>query len=371
MTAPRRIRRTAAGLVGLALGAAALVSPAAPAGAAPTDSDTLVFVDVDTTSVFVRNGQITSAKYITPWDALLEGDFSAAPGTDLFLHAGGSLDPDGIVHVTPTGTTTTSSFRPEAVSGYYPQAFVGDFDANGLDDIFWYAAGGAWPDSIWLFQPDGSHQTVATNVSGQYVPVVLDADGDGDDDVVWYGYGTDPDSMWIFGAGATVTKRSLKVDGRYDPVVGHFGGVPDDGDQEQLLWYAPRGADAVWTFTASGKVSRALPDEDGARPVVGDIAGNGRDAVYWYRPGSATDTTTGFVAGGAPLQVPVPQVTGTYDPVVGDFDGDGHDDIAWTRDGKASIWHADPTIVTYRQSYVDTGREVTIPAVAHPTVNVD
>lgn len=366
----RTSTRLAAAIAGLALGATLVATGPAPVAAAPTDSDTLVFLTIDGPAALARNGQVTSVEAIPAIDAVLEGDFSAAPGTDVFIHGSGS-SPDGILHIAPSGTGATSSFRPEVLNGSYPQAVVGDFDGNGLDDIFWYGAGKARPDSIWLFQPDGSHETVWTSVTGQFLPFVLDADGDGYDDIVWYGYGEDFDSMWMFGPDATHTTRSLRVDGRYETLVGHFGGVPDDGPQEQVLWYSSRGADAVWTFTETGRVSRTPPNEDGAIAVVGDIAGNGRDAVYWYRPGSATDTTTGFTDGGAPLQVPVPQVVGTYQPVVGDFDGDDHDDIAWTRQGRATIWHADPTIVTYRQSTVDSRLRVSWPAVAPTTVNVD
>jgi hypothetical protein len=368
-------RKLAAAIAGLAVTASGLAASPSPVAAAPEDSDTLVFVPwacCDT--AFVRNGTVSSAEYVPALDAVLEGDFSAAPGTDVFLHTYGG-GPDGIIHVTPTGTGATSSFRPEVVNGYYPQAFVGDFDGNGLDDIFWYGSGPAAPDSIWLFQPDGSHETVWLSVTGFYLPFVLDSNGDGHDDVVWYGYGSDPDSMWLFGPDAGHTKRSVQVNGRYQPLVGHFGGVPDDGDQEQVIWYDNIGPDFVWTFTATGRTSRTLPNEDDAQPIVGDIAGNiasnDRDAVYWYRPGAATDAATVFGDGGGPIQVDVPQVRGTYLPVVGDFDGDGHDDIAWTRSGVAIIWHADPTILTYRQTAVDTGHPQTYPAVAHPTVNVD
>ena len=68
--------------------------------------------------------------------------------------------------------------------------------------------------------------------------------------------------------------------------------------------------------------------------------------------------------------MPVPQVRGTYVPEVGDFDGDGHDDIAWTREGDATIWHSDPTVLNYRQTAVSTAATQSVPAVAHPTVNV-
>ncbi len=367
-------RRATAALAGLALGATTLlaVPPPAPAQVEPdpTASDTLVFVGLDGPSAFYRNHSTATVPLVPPRDAVLEGDFSAAPGTDLFLHGAGSAQ-DSIVHVAPTGTGTTVTVRTETVGGSYPQAFVGDFDGNGLDDIFWYGGGKAAPDSIWLFQPDGSHTTVWTNVTGHFLPVVLDADGDGDDDVIWYGYGKAYDSMWLFGPGATVTKRSVRIDGGYEPLVGRFGGVPDDGPQEQVLWYAHLGPDSVWTFTATGKVSRPLPNEDGAIPVVGDFAANHRDAVFWYRPGSGRETSTGFVDGGAPIQIDMPQVTGDYEPVVADFDGNGNEDIAWTWSGKAIIWTSNPSLLQHGELHVDTGRNPSIAAVTRPTTNVD
>ena len=141
MSSTRRGRKLAATIAGLAVVATGLTASPAPAAAEPEDSDTLVFVTFNgQDTAFVRNGVVSEADHIPVIDAVLEGDFSAAPGTDIFLHTTGGA-PDGIIHVTPTGTSATSSFRPEVVNGYYPQAFVGDFDGNGLDDIFWYASG--------------------------------------------------------------------------------------------------------------------------------------------------------------------------------------------------------------------------------------
>ncbi|QXC60036.1 hypothetical protein KSP35_16935 [Aquihabitans sp. G128] len=76
-------------------------------------------------------------------------------------------------------------------------------------------------------------------------------------------------------------------------------------------------------------------------PLVGDFDGDGRDDVFFYRPGAAGErikfgTTTGFENDfGADLSV-----SGTFTPLVGDYDGNGVTDVFWYAPGKAAdyLW---------------------------------
>lgn len=331
-------------LSGLALGASALMATPAPVAAAPADSDTLVFVPAGgNTFGLVRNGVVTYRTHLDEdrfgWS--FEGDFTSAPGTDVFVY--GSLDqPDGIVSVVPDGTSATTSFIPKTVNGDYGPV-VGDFDGNGLDDIIWYQAGGAGSDSLWLFGGDGSHVKRSLTITNLYEWVVFDADGDGDDDILWYAPGPAADHLWLFGPGAVPVSRPVTINGSYRIIPGRFGDRPAGTPQERLVFYDPSGYDSVWTFDTAGNHTTApLPSiEDVYEPVVGRFTGTGRDAVYWYAPGADTERLWTFTAAGTVEEVPAPSVFGTYEPVVGDYDGNGYEDIAWTSasfSGDATIW---------------------------------
>lgn len=358
----RTMRRGLALTVGLALAAGFLAVAPTPATAAPTESDTLVFAGYDSTRWDVaRNRSIATTTGTRVSGGPVTGDFSAAPGTDVLVW--GYRDrPDGIVHIEPDGAGgAITSVTPITVTGAY-NALVGDYDGNGIDDVLWYGYGLA-PDSLWLFRPDGSHTSRSTSVNGHYDPIVVEATGDAHDDILWYAPGSDADSLWIFGPNAGHTSRGLRIDGSYRPLVGHFRETPAGTSQEQILWSDRDGPDSMWTFTAGGHTSRLLPNVDRAQPVVGDFFGNGRDAVYWYRPGSSFEDLTTFAADGTPTLRPAPGVNGEYEPVVGDLDGDGRDDIAWTSQGTAFVWMLNWSGTGYSQYPIATGNRASVPLV--------
>lgn len=350
--------------IGLVLGASLVATTPAPVAAAPDDSDTLVFIPVDHPMWgFVRNGAIEEHEHVRLREHHLAGDFSAAPGTGVFLYASGTA-PDGIVHIRPVaGGGVTTRFVPRTVTGSYTPV-VGDFDGNAVDDVLWYAVGTA-PDSIWLFAPDGSYTSVPIRVDGSYTPIAIEANGDGYDDVLWYGFGSDPDSMWLFGAGASRTKKSVRINGRYQTFTGHFRDVAEGSPQEQLVFHDVLGPDSMWTFdTDADHTSRPLPDVGFAEPVVGSFLPGGRDAIFWYRQGPASETIVTFDAQGAPTVRTAASVTGEHVPVVGDLDGDGLEDIAWTLSGRAFVWRLGNGGASYTQTYIDTGITGSVATVA-------
>jgi len=365
MTWIRRARRTASTLTALALGASLATTPGPVGAGGPPPSDTIVLLPYEgTTTAFVHDGATTTASYVLVTDGIIEGNFSGAPGSDVFVFGPGSA-PDGIVHVTPTETGVTPSFRAETVNRYYPDPMVGDFDGNGLDDVFWYGAGNG-PDSIWFFQPDGSHEIVHYNVWGHYRPFALDADGNGQDDIFWYAPGTAADSLWLFGVDTNVTKRSVAVNGRYDPIVGRFqAGAPGD-PQDQIVWHDPSGPDFRWSFTTSaGHTSHSLPNIDGlASPIVGHFLSGYQDSIFWYTPGSTNEYVMNFDPEDGPFMVSGPSVNGDYTPVVGDFNGNGFEDILWKSGGRLDIWQLGNGGSVRTQTWTSTPYAATRPAVA-------
>ena len=160
------------------------------------------------------------------------------------------------------------------------------------------------------------YATVPFNVTGDYVPIVGDFDGDGTTatpDVLWYAAGPSQDYLWhITGVSGSLTKTQslVSVSGDYQPIVSDF----DDNGRDDIFWYAAGSApDFVWFATTTGFQTRAVSVTGTYRPVA-TIAG-GQPAVFWHAPGLATDylwvgnTDRTFTSVGAP------QVRGTYLPV--------------------------------------------------------
>ena len=100
-------------------------------------------------------------------------------------------------------------------------------------------------------------------VNGVYEPVVIEANGDGYDDILWYQPGTRSDVMWRFGPGASHSDRAVVINGRYQLVAGHFGLRPEGSPQERLVFFNEAGPDHIWTFdTSMGHTSAVLPGVD-------------------------------------------------------------------------------------------------------------
>ena len=323
-------RRATALLAGLVLAAMELVAPPTPVAATPADSDTLVFAGFRAAgSEVVRNGEHSLAA--TPelgGHPLLAGDFSAAPGTDLFVYNPGSA-PDGILHVEPTGTGVTTSFTAKTVRGHLRAP--GRRLRRQRPDRRPLVRLGRAPDSIWLFRPDGSHVSLPTTVNGSYTPFVVEATGDGHDDVFWYGPGTDPDHLWVFGEGASphvatdVGQRPVPPAGR--PLPGHARGHLAGAGR--LVRPAGVRVDVDLPPPTVTPRSRCRPSTTPS-PWWATCSGTGRDVIFWNRIGDDPDDLVTFAPDGTPSLRAAPPVRGGYTPVVGDFDGNGREDIAWT-----------------------------------------
>jgi hypothetical protein len=335
----RRARRAAAAIAGAGLVATGLVAAPTPVGAAPPDSDTLVFVPSEGDLWSFRRNGIGSGEVVGATSIVLEGDFTTSPGTDVFAYNPGPKD-DGVVKIVPSGAggaVTTYVFK--LVNGTYTP-LVGDFDGNGLDDIIWYAPG-AGVDTMYRFAGSvGGHASMPLTINGTYQPVVLDADDDGYDDVLWYAPGAAADSMWLFGPGASHTTKAVTINGTYQVRRGRFYNF-ESSPQDQLLFFNPSGPDSIWSFDDDADhTSKMLPNVDGAyRPLIGHFRSPSFDSLFWYRPGAGMDLLWWFSTFGSVIGFDSPpQVVGTYDTAVGDVDGNGRQDIVWEANGMASIW---------------------------------
>jgi BNR repeat-containing family member/Domain of unknown function DUF11/FG-GAP-like repeat len=213
----------------------------------------------------------------------IAGDFTGDGQTDIFWYAPGATTERLWRQASSAFTVST----PTAVNGTYVPV-VGDFDGDRDDDIFWYSPG-TGPESLWL-SAGGQFRSVPTSqVGGTYTPVVGDFNGSGTDDIFWYAPGAAADSIWFASAGSFPLKVATTVSGSYLPVTGNFDGVRGD----DIYWYSAAGADPLWLSTNSRSFRSVRGREMGAPPagghqaVAGNFDGAGGDDLIWYAPTGA------------------------------------------------------------------------------------
>ena len=165
---------------------------------------------------------------------------------------------------------------------------VGDFDGDRDDDIFWYAAGPT-AESMWL-SANGTFQSMATSqVGGTYTPFVGDFDGSGTDDIFWYAAGPAGDSVWYASNGSFPLNVPRQINGSYAPTVGNY----DASYGDDIFWYSQDGPDPLWLSTASRYFSdirsrdMGPPPPGGHTAVPGDFDGTGGDDLIWFAPSGA------------------------------------------------------------------------------------
>lgn len=151
---------------------------------------------------------------------------------------------------------------------------VGDFDGDGIDEIFWYGPGPA-RDVLWHDVVDCDTEFSLETVDGYYRPFTGDFDGNGVDDIFWYAEGAPLDVVWYFDVGGTYHSKSFSVVGDYSPYVGDFNGDRCD----DILWFAPHQTESsVWRSVCSDDTfdpSLTVTHPEGAYPVGFGI-GHGR-----------------------------------------------------------------------------------------------
>ncbi len=244
--------------------------------------------------------------------------------------------PDHLWYGTPSGEFVS---RAIDVNGLY-LPHIGDFDGNGADDIFWYGWGSR-EDFVWLGQTDGSFRSRSLEVNGHYTVVVADFDGDERDDIFFYNTTPSaPDFLWFGNADGTFESTPRPVSGTYQPFTGDFDG---DG-RSDLFWYAPgAAADTIWF----GEADRSFTDRPQSivgtyAPQVQDFNGDGRDDILWYAAGEPSDA---IYRGRADRTFDTESVSvnGTYVVSTGDFDGDDRGDVLWYRAGASTdyLWYGD------------------------------
>ena len=268
----------------------------------------------------------------------------------------------------PSDITASTTPPPPALPPRAPLSAGRDYNGDGHDDILWIGPEDSVNESLWWgLTALGSFANGPINgsISGDGLPLAGDFNGDDRVDFIWYQPGSGSDLLWL---NWTAERDFLPVPmqdqdgvnrsigGRYTPAVGDFNG---DGFDD-IYWYGVEGAseslyygrsDGHFTMNIVGKqISRT-----GLVPIVGDYDGDGQDDIYWY---SRTDTealwqglsstTTQFANSANVTNVSSPW----YQPVSGDFNGDAHADIYWYQAGTSndSLWTAFGSIGDFSNS---------------------
>jgi hypothetical protein len=258
----------------------------------------------------------------------------------------------GLAGCEPPETWWPTVLDGPELQGPRTTAIVGDFDEDGLDDLFWYAAGSAGPaEELWTARPEGGFDRgPAPSVSGSYHPVAGDFDGDGDDDILWAGDGS-PGSVWSFEGGVVTGKAPVSLPHVADPsrivVVERSSGPdhvamalddPGSGTTVEGVY--------VWDPLESDWLDGELLAADTQTWVqTGDFDGDGHGDLFLYGAGSRRDTI-GWGRPDGDYDTQAITITGAYVPVALDADGDGRDDVAFfTPSGQASsvpLWKGRP-----------------------------
>jgi alpha-tubulin suppressor-like RCC1 family protein len=255
------------------------------------------------------------------------------------------------------GTTAVVTPTQQLTATVRPVPVRGDFDGDGRQDIFWYVAGSG-TDLLW----SGKERTTPTtldadrfvvqtlNISGSYVPAVGDFDADGRDDIFWYGKGSLPDSVWYFTGRGTVASKPVTLGGAYQLHVGNFNKAGNSSAADDIFLYGP-GYSNLWSGTTSrtfASTSYSSPPPTGAQVFVGNwrqspmTAGAAvHEDLLFYRPGTNSDVI--WVGNGtSTFTTSSVTINGTYAPIVGTFD-----DTTTAPDTTDIFWYAPGTAKDY------------------------
>jgi hypothetical protein len=264
----------------------------------------------------------------------ISGNFVGDAREEVFSYRAGEPQDEFLIMFDNGGVTggdLTWTIFPFNVTGNSYVPVAGDFDGDGLDEIFWHGPGSI-QDTMWHFQTPTSVVSIPFTVGGSYQPIVGDYTGDGVDDIHWYAPGATGDPLWEFNQGATFTSVARNVGGSYRPVVASIG----KDNTDDTIWYGPGVIpDSLWDWTQGTNTQHTTQtlsiSNTSYQPFQLDFFGEGprSEDVYWYAPTATADPVWDYFFG---VQFRLDNVADGFDDqgdvaVAGDYFADGGDDI--------------------------------------------
>ncbi len=230
---------------------------------------------------------------------------------------------------------------PAATIGDVAFPLAGEFNGDGISDIFWFGAGDA-TDRISLGSADGSFRSgPPANIGAATPPVIGDFNGDGRDDLLFYGPGPATDSLILSAFGGYIAGPPLTINVEGNPIAGDFNG---DG-RSDVVYFAAGSASAVLRLGTKaggfkgGPAVAITPDYDGGPP--GDFNGDGIDDILWYDPALGIDTMAYGRTDATFVPGPSFEFNADGYPLVADFTGEGRDDILfYSEDGEDLLFES-------------------------------
>jgi hypothetical protein len=215
---------------------------------------------------------------------VLHDSYVGSGKDDILFQNGFGADPLWVFPDSGTGPRTSYSFN--APSGL---ALTGDFDGNGVMDLFFYEAGSG-PDSLWRRATSmaSSFQVTPQTVNGHYQPVVgnWEVGGDDKDDIIWFSSGPGADSRWAGAAGGTWVKTGVAI-----PLAGEA--VRTYGKYEDTLFVRGSATDGIWYPTANppgdSRPTGNTHPPNAARYFHGYFRDSSSSQLFFYSPGATAE----------------------------------------------------------------------------------
>jgi hypothetical protein len=254
-------------------------------------------------------------------------------------------------------------------NNYIP--LVGDFNADGRDDIF-RASSTANKVNLWIGQDSGFENiglvinSPLVGTANEYIPMSADFNGDGRSDIIRSGR----ESIYLWTAdlsGVSFIEKGKIIDYpgngtgfEYDTILGDFNGdgksdifISSNNSSRNRLFLSDNG-DSSFRLVPVGFSDPMNGTSNNYKVIVGDFNGDGLDDLV--RTSSAESATYlflakysgGFSKEGVVLSQPTNGTDNNYRCIIADFNGDGRSEFIRT-----SSSNSDSNVFYYSES---TGR---------------